>query len=275
MGTAPGQEKRQGALRPPGSGYVQSSKLENGPAPPQQSRAGYNVHAAWVTLDGKSVRVDDQEGSAGFIWTPGSTHISACGMGLPRDGVAGYCGGHWVFGYSHMINSGGPGPYTPLSLRPVGDLNQITSLLSPLTYRVRLAEDAHWSWSNAGPSDTMPVCGSFNRGRHDIVGDGTTNPATNPLLATQDAWDREIVCVATTGPSRVWRFAHHRSTGACNDHDHGGSCFAAVTIGNVSQDGKFYIFGSDWEWSLGDRQGSKGCPSSGTCRTDAFIVELK
>jgi hypothetical protein len=84
-------------------------------------------------------------------------------------------------------------------------------------------------------------------------------------MVIKQPWDREIVRVATTGPSRVWRFAHHRATGACDDHDHGDSCFAAIAIGNVSQDGKFYLFGSDWEWSLGDRAGSRGCPSSGTC----------
>jgi hypothetical protein len=275
IGTAPGREMRQAALRPPDSGYIQTSRLLNGAPPPQQSRAGYNIHAAWLSLDGKAVRVDNQQGITTFVWTPGSTHLSACTLGPPRDGISGYCGGHWVFGYSHIINSGGPGPDTSLLLRPASDLNHLTQLIAPEKYPVRPDEDAHWSWNNADPSDSAPVCGAFNQGRHNLKGDGTENAATNPLLNIKQAWDREIVCVATTGPSRVWRFAHHRATGACNDGDNGGSCFAAIAIGNVSQDGKFYLFGSDWEWSLGDRQGGRGCPSSGTCRVDSFIVELK
>lgn len=275
IGTAPGREMRQAALRPPDSGYIQTSRLVNGAPPPLQSRAGYNIHAAWLSLDGKTVRVDNQQGVTTFVWTPGSTHLSACTLGPPRDGISGYCGGHWVFGYSHIINSGGPGPDTSLLLRPASDLNHLTQLISPEKYPVRPDEDAHWSWNNADPSDSAPVCGAFNQGRHNLKGDGTENAATNPLLNIRQAWDREIVCVATTGPSRVWRFAHHRATGACNDGDNGGSCFAAIAIGNVSQDGKFYLFGSDWEWSLGDRQGGRGCPSSGTCRVDSFIVELK
>jgi hypothetical protein len=275
IGTAPGAETRQAALQPLREDYVQASRLAEGPSPPSENRAGYNVHAAWLSRDGKTVRVAYQQGGTNFIWTPGSTHLSACIMGPPQGGVAGYCGGHLALGYSHMVNHGGPGSNTSLLLRPLSDMNHLTQLISPETYPLPTDEDSHWSWNNADPADTAPVCGAFYQGSGQVSGDGTQNVATNPLLAIKHAWDREIVCVATAGPSRVWRFAHHRSTGACNDNDRGGSCFGAIAIGNVSQDGKFYLFGSDWEWTLGNAQGSGGCPSTGRCRTDAFIVELK
>lgn len=275
IGTTPGAETRQAALRPLQGAYVQASRLAAGPSPPRENGAGYNVHGAWLSRDGKTVRVSYQQGDTSFVWTPGSTHVSACGMGPPRDGVAGYCGGHWTLGYSHMINQGGAGPNTTLLLRPLSDLNHLTQLISPEPYPVPADEDSHWSWNNADPTDTAPACGAFEQAAAHLRGDGTQNAATNPLLAIKQAWDREIVCVATTGPSRVWRFAHHRATGACNDNDRGGSCFGAIAIGNISQDGKFYLFGTDWEWSLGNAQNSSGCPSSGSCRTDAFIVELR
>jgi hypothetical protein len=133
----------------------------------------------------------------------------------------------------------------------------------------------HWSWNNVDPSDTEPVCGAYTRSNPRLQGDGTLNPATNPVLSIQQAWDREIVCVATSGPPKVWRFAHHRATGACNANGKGGSCFSAIAIGNVSQDGKFFLFNSDWDWSLGNDRHFPGCPTSGRCRVDGFIVELK
>ncbi|HET7101017.1 MAG TPA: hypothetical protein VFJ52_07700, partial [Terriglobia bacterium] len=121
---------------------------------------------------------------------------------------------------------------------------------------------------------TMPVCGSFWNS-YNYHGNGTQNVLTNPLLKITRAYDREIVCVATTGASRVWRFAHNRATGAANANARANSNFWAEPRGNVSQDGKFYMFTSDWDWSLGSAKGHPGCPSAGECRTDVFIVELR
>jgi hypothetical protein len=271
MATAPGREKQQATLQPLSAAYVQASKLKDGPAPPTISTAGHNVHNARLSRDGKVVRVNSQQRGGMTFWIPGTTKISACwNQGpAPNAGFAGRCGGHTVLGYTHLINNGGPGPYASLLLRPLSNLDETRQLL-PRDPGVLPDMDTHWSWDNANPSDSAPVCGSFSRGSFRIQGDGTLK-RTNPLLAIQQPWDREIVCVATNGPPTVWRFAHHRATGACNSNARDGSCFGAIAIGNVSQDGKFYLFSSDWEWTLG----GNGCPTSGRCRVDSFIVELK
>jgi hypothetical protein len=69
-------------------------------------------------------------------------------------------------------------------------------------------------------------------------------------------WDDEIVAVQTdqgTTGATVWRFAQHRSIV---------SQFWDMPRANVSQDGHFAIFTSNWEKSLG------------TDRQDVFMVEL-
>jgi hypothetical protein len=270
IGTAPNKEMRQAALRPLNTPYVQALPLSTGLLPPTMSTAGYNVHNARLSRDGKVVRINSQQNGTIYFWTPGTNQISRCGTGaMGAKTLASFCGGHTALGYSHMINHDGPGSYTSLLLRPLSDLSHATELL-PTSPGVHADMDTHWSWNNADPSDSTPVCGAFSAASFRTKGDGTQGP-TNPLLAIRQPWDREIVCVATTGPPTVWRFAHHRATGACNSYALDGSCFGSIAIGNVSQDGKFYLFSSDWEWSLG----GSGCPSIGKCRIDSFIVELK
>jgi hypothetical protein len=206
---------------------------------------------------------------------PGTTNITACSThGEGRGEVASFCGGHVAMGFSHMVNPGGSGSDYSLLIRPLSNLNQFKQLLPP-EVTLPASMDMHWSWNNADPNDSTPVCGSYSRSSFKLQGDGTLNPVTNPVLSERQAWDREIVCVASSGKPRVWRFAHHRATGACNASAKDGSCFGAIAIGNVSQDGKFFMFASDWNWSLGSDRSGPGCPTSGKCRTDVFIVELK
>lgn len=119
----------------------------------------------------------------------------------------------------------------------------------------------------------MPVCASLYTDAVVKGGDGTQNLLTNPVLRIGRAWDREILCIATTGPSRIWRFAHNRGTGTSNASAPINSDFWAGPMGNVSQDGKFYLFATNWEWSLGSEDGRQVCPKAGTCRTDVFIAE--
>jgi hypothetical protein len=69
----------------------------------------------------------------------------------------------------------------------------------------------------------------------------------------------EIIAVRTDGVPTVWRFAHHRSVYAGNFWD--------TPRGNVSQDGRFFMFTSNWEKTL-------GVEKSGNIRRDVFIVEL-
>lgn len=262
IGTSSGAEQLQTSGGVSGAVYVQSAPLVSGAAPPTQNTAGYNVHNARMSTDGNMVRVNNQETTMFYFWTPGTNHVTVC----PTD-----CTGHQAFGYSHMINDPDNRDMAEVVVRPLNNLSSVTELVNPLPNPQQFT-DSHWSWNDSSSSDTMPVCGSFYMSNR--AGDGTLSPTSNPLLAITAPYDREIDCVATSGPSRVWRFAHNRGTGASNASANSGSNFFAIPIGNVSQDGRFYMFSSDWDWQLGSDAGSWGCPYSGQCRTDVFIVEL-
>lgn len=276
IGTDPGQEMRQASAVQVQQAYTQSTPLAKGAHSPKTRTSGYDVHNARLSRDGRVVKVVPQNGQALYLWQPGTTNVSACSTHgeAKAPHVASFCGGHTVMGYTHLINAGGTGGNASLLMRPTNDLSRITQLLPP-EITVPASMDSHWSWNNSGDSDSAPVCGAFSRSSFKLQGDGTRDGATNPVLAVRQAFDREIVCVSTSGPPTVWRFAHHHATGACNSNAKDGSCFGAVAIGNVSQDGKFLLFGSDWDWSLGSDLHAGGCPLSGKCRFDAFIVELK
>jgi hypothetical protein len=276
VGSAPGQEMRQASAIRVQQAYTQSTPLAKGERPPKTSNAGYDVHNARLSRDGKIVKIVPQNGQSLYLWQPGTTNVSACSTHGESKApeVASFCGGHTVMGYTHLVNAGGPGGDTSLLMRPINDLGHITQLM-PSAITVPASMDSHWSWNNADASDSTPVCGSYSRSSFKLQGDGTRNSATNPVLAVRQAFDREIVCASTSGPPTVWRFAHHHATGTCNSNAKDGSCFGAIAIGNVSQDGKFFLFSSDWDWSLGSDPHAVGCPASGRCRVDAFIVELK
>jgi hypothetical protein len=95
---------------------------------------------------------------------------------------------------------------------------------------------------------------------------------TNPT--TWRAWDEEVFAVQTEGAgggATVWRFAHHRSNVA-DDADPSRISFWYTPRANVSPDGHFALFTSNWEKTLGtDPRGEVG----GLYREDVFLLELQ
>ena len=69
----------------------------------------------------------------------------------------------------------------------------------------------------------------------------------------------------------VWRFAHHRSD-MRNDQDATRMSFWYEPRPNVSHDGRWVLFTSNWEKTLGTDPTAD--PTSGA-RHDVFVVELK
>jgi hypothetical protein len=139
-----------------------------------------------------------------------------------------------------------------LLVRPLNDLSKVTPLVKdpPATEGWY---DKHLSWNNVDKNDTYPACFSNYRDDNPIT------PAT--ALKVVGPWENEINCVEMDGKgSKIWRFAHHYSTAK--------NGFWSTPRGNVSQDGRFFVFTSDWEDTLG-----KG--PSGNYRSDVFVVELK
>jgi len=85
------------------------------------------------------------------------------------------------------------------------------------------------------------------------------NPKTSGTALTASApGDNEIFAVATDLTGHWWRHAHHYSTGQGN--------FYAQPHGNISPDGRFFLFTSDWYMGLGGTYPNQ--------RTDVFILKI-
>ena len=75
-------------------------------------------------------------------------------------------------------------------------------------------------------------------------------------------FDGEIFCIKTDGiASTIWRFAHNRAIWV-------DPYFNTQPLGNVSRNGRFFLFTSGWDGQLGvDRDGVP--------RSDVWIVKLE
>jgi hypothetical protein len=107
--------------------------------------------------------------------------------------------------------------------------------------------EKHFAWSNGRLDSNQPVCGA------------TYSPSGNPDI--KQPYDAEIICMETDGlASTVWRFAHNR---AVWDPEY----YWTEPLGNLSLDGRFYIFTSGWNMQVGlDKHGDP--------RTDVWIIRL-
>lgn len=213
----------------------------------------YLIHNTNISPSGKYIWVERGSSSVGnwwLIWEVETMKVTACPS---------WCSGHHVVGYSHVVGPSGERHPLDLLSRPLNNLNATNSLVADLA----AGDSQHWydqhlSWNNADPNDDNPFClSTYNGGNPNIPG--------APLDAA-GPWENEILCVEphardSTG-SRVWRFAHTFSTAK--------NGFWSTPRGNVSQDGRFFMFTSDWEDQLGREPSNKQ-----QYRTDVFIVELR
>ena len=147
---------------------------------------------------------------------------------------------------------------------------QFRSLASPLVTRdviqtVLLPKEIymsdHQTWNNARPDNAAPfISGTYRHGTD---------------LSPFRAWDDEIIAVQTDAAPgaepTVWRFAHHRSD-VTNDLNAAGTSFWYMPRPNVSPDGHWVLFTSNWEKTLGvDLTGEPGAGA----RQDVFLAALK
>jgi hypothetical protein len=163
------------------------------------------------------------------------------------------CASHHVLGYTHIVGPSGDVHPLDALVRPLNDLEATKPIIPGLQRAKGFWFDSHYSWNNVDPNDTAPVCFSTYRPNN------PDTPGTAPLVT--GPWENEIDCAEMDGKgSKIWRFAHTYTTAR--------NGFWSTPRGNVSQDGRFYMFTSDWEDQLGKTPADK-------YRTDVFIVELR
>ena len=187
-------------------------------------------------------------GKGWLLWEVGTLNVFPCPS---------MCSGHHAMGYLHMVGPSGEIHPLDLLLRPYRHVNETRHLVAGLAPppNVKYWYDQHYSWNNVNSQDTSPVClSTYNVNNPELPG--------TPLI-TNAPWENEIVCVQTDGKaSNVWRFAHTYSTAK--------NGFWSTPRGNVSQDGRFFMFTSDWQ----DQLGATGRVPD-RYRTDVFVVELR
>jgi hypothetical protein len=183
---------------------------------------------------------------------------------------------HWFVGKNHMVdvgdqtitgtNSGAyttwfssdaPGPSAaPLTTWQVGTGSPVACDVNGTWYSgdplppcyYTLAYDSHLAWwHDAADDDLGPACGSLYN---------DANLAGSPIIAP---WAGEVVCISTSpqwastgtiGAWQVWRFTHEFNTGGNPFFD------TQFAISQLSNDGKFLAFSSDWNCTLGTITGT-------------------
>jgi hypothetical protein len=133
------------------------------------------LHNARMAKSGKFVYLVRAGGSSAIghrwvVWDVDSLNISVCPAG---------CSGHHVLGYSHIFGPSGMIHPLELWLRPLNHLEKSIPIISGLEPYKGSWFDSHFSWNNADPNDSTPVCFStYEATRRDAA--GAAPPVTSP-----------------------------------------------------------------------------------------------
>lgn len=211
-------------------------------------RIGHRLHGAAVDRSARFVMLYPVNGGAVtgipqvIVW---DTLTDTC------TNIARNPGGHDSLGFGVWVNQDqGILDYDGVQwqYRALDNLSVTQDLMSPVLRPKDTYNADHQSWNNARADLRVPFISGLYRSHKE----------------TRDwrALDDEIVGVATGGPSTVWRFLHHRSI---DTHEN----FWYQPMVNVSPDGKWVLFHSNWEKTLGFDT------NEGIFRTDVFLAQLK
>ena len=196
---------------------------------------------AYISGSGQYVKI--QAGRIGFyVWDTASLKVQPCYV----HGGPG-CAGYDSLGYDTDVNTPGITDEMNIYRRTLSDVTNITQLVNPLPLPHLWGMEKHFTWSGGHLNNNVPVC-------------GTTYAANGRTTITQP-YDGEIFCVETDlNASTIWRFAHNR---AIWDPEY----YWSEPFGNVSLDGRFFMFSSSWD-------GQVGVNKNGDPRSDIWIVKL-
>jgi hypothetical protein len=201
----------------------------------------YAIRHTAVSGSGKYVRI--QVNFSGFyVWDLETLKVVHC-----AERTRSLCAGYGTMGKNSYVNAAGKIDQMNTLIRPLDNLPAYRQLVYPLNPPHLFGQEKHFTWSNGYFNDTLPVCASS----YNYEGDTEINAP----------YDGEIDCIQTDGlTSTVWRFAHNRAIWV-------GPNFNTQPLGNVTPDGRWFLFTSGWDGQLGSD--NKGIP-----RSDVWIVKL-
>ena len=193
-----------------------------------------------------------------YVWDTQTDAITA----LPA--TTAHSGGHDAYGYGVGVNKDccttTAWDSAQWQRRLLSDPLISRDLISPILTPKEVAMSDHPSWNNARPDVLEPFITATYRYGTDAV--------------EWRPWDDEILAMQTDvgdGSSEVWRLAQHRSD-VHNDTDPQATSFWYTPRPNVSPDGRWVLFTSNWEKTLGtDPSGVAGEKA----RQDVFLLQLR
>ena len=256
-----GQDAHYYALLQPLAGGA--SKLLNTVAStingvPTSTVLNFHIHAMQIDKSGRYIFIYPSGADLGsprfasqvYLWDTVSDAIVALTPNM-------HPAGHDAAGFGVWINqdccTSSSWDAAQWQLRSLATPLLTSDLISPILTPQEVYMADHTTWNNAQPDRLVPVISS------------TYRYGNNP--APWRAWDDEIIGIDTTGAGTVWRFAHHRSN-IGSDSNPLQPYFWYEPIANISPDGKWVLFTSNWEKTLGADS------SEGTARQDVFLVQL-
>jgi hypothetical protein len=202
-------------------------------------------------------------------WQLGTTRVNVCHWIAGQLDISAACSGHYTETAFGWINDAGlsNSPNPSMQYRDWSKLS-----MTPGTYRAEIRQLNTGSALSRCPS----ICGGHPTAKNDPLGDHGY-PIFSSLYAGEESpgaisvpYSNEIVGWRQSG-GPVMRFGH-----TFNSSLEPRSQFSAwIAVGAASSTGRFYMFTSDGEGTLGNENGTATCSiTAGSCRSDVFILNL-
>lgn len=219
----------------------------NGVTPP--FTGAFTLHNVRLGKGGTWVKVACEACSAAnYLWNINTLQVYE----LDNDSTCG--GGHTAIGYSSTVNQcNGFGHPVNFFIRTNTTPGAHTSLPGVFpTDSTGPRWDGHLSWNNDNSGDTAPFLLT----------------EVNGQFLPNGAWDNELLMVAISG-GLVYRLAHTFATNISQ-------FFApANAIANISADGKWAIWTTDFDGKLGKTDSvTTACTIGVNCRADVMLMQL-
>lgn len=224
---------------------------------------GFNLHHAALDRSGRFVMLyptsadlaAPRHAAQVYVWD------TLTNLTTPLPLVSARSGGHDAFGYGVGVNQdccttttwdAAQWQWRSLSA-PLVARDVIERVMMPK--QVYLAD--HPTWNNAQPDRAVPfVTATYRYGANSVE---------------WRAWDDEILAIPTDGGADVWRLAHHRSD-VRRDGAPAQTSFWYTPRPNVSPDGRWVLFTSNWEKTLGTDPKAQAGEQA---RQDVFLLQLR
>lgn len=216
---------------------------------PTKTPLGFLAHALGMDQAGRYVVIGPTQGAINAGAAPNVLWDTTTDIFTPmRVSI----GGHGALGFGVSVNNPDDQDGMEWVLRDFVAANTVRQLVVPFPSPRDWSQSSHASWNNAQPTLVPVIAAMFRYGNN---------------LAPWRAFDEEIVAMRTDGTSTVWRFAHHRSdTNIVGPET--SDWFWYTPRPCVSPDGRWLLFTSNWEKTLGDDVGERNK------RQDVFMLAL-